>query len=706
MPHELNSDGVVHGVKLENALVSFGFDEARGALISIFDKRTGTEMVADAGSANLWRLMVPTDRWRGAHVDAAQSIVTEASVCGSDTEGFVGTLGYAHPISGGSLRIAVSLRLGADDDFLELVVEVKNSGTDTVTDVLFPWVAGLGAIEKADTDRIILPSTWARVIYAPLASLPSSHFGWNRSRLKSTHRYLERLVTGWMDYCGNHTGIGLDARDTSFEPQDAYIEKMVSRCGDAKLESLSMAWVRYPHIGPGESWTSQPVRLRVHEGDWHALAKDHREWAASWVRRPDTPKEYRSSIGWSFIFMKHEDGTVVHTYDELPLLADKMKRCGVTNLLIFGWFDEGHDTLFPQYRPVDEWGGADALRVALAACHALGVRTILYINPTIWETRTPEYRQSGRAWAAHSRLGCEYHESYAWANFDASTESRMKSFVRICPDNPSTNYTLDIVKRIISDYGAESIHLDQAARAFACYNAGHAHARPQAASRDGYARLLSEIYRSVRAAGPGIVSLEGMSEFHSQWGDSSWNWSQLESAEVLRYSMPWMPYSHELDAGEVSDANRAFVLGLMFDLRIDGGEGLLSDYPAFADHVRRLSELKRNTAPYLAEAMFEDAAGVTSLDGPSSRDTSDVMVRSYANRPVGKAGLAIANLSGEPRSCRVTVDWGELGLDAHSRLSGHVVGTAREGAAMSPRDGAVELELAGWEVVVLCVVGG
>lgn len=653
------TSGSEQSVVLTNGLIRLGVARASGKVVELTDLRSGHNYVERPSMGRLFRLIAPEADFPGRSSDAHLAPSVEVTIDQGTQEL---RLYYCDlkDCRGGPLAVQATAYLRLVDDTVVCRLELVGLSSQPLPEVFFPWLGGLGPAEDAESDVITMPSTWQRTVQRPLRTLPDRRLGWNKSAAKRSWRYPVNLVTAWTSYGGANRGLALDVRGTSCEPQDIYIERQWEPTpGGIRAGSLALAWVFHPHHGNDGSWQSPEVQLHLHEGDWHVPARRHRTWALQHFRPAATPSHYLASIGWQFLIMRHEDGQVNWTYRDLPGVARRCVASGLPNLLIFGWFEGGHDALFPEYKPVEAWGGAEALREAIAQMRADGANPILYMNPTIWDCRTEAYQRYGARWSAKSRAGSEYRESYAWTNTEASTTDRSKSFAVMCPTPGLNAFTLDTVARI-AGYGGPSLHFDQMVRAFCCYDPDHGHAAPQRAAIDGYAQFLPEVRELLQRANPGaILSLEGMSEFHCRFGDSCWNWSQLSQCEPIRVSMPLTPYSHELEAGETADVNRCFVKGLMMDFRTDGGDGLVADYPRFAAHVRRVADLKRRVAPWLGRCLFEDTLGLTLVG-------EHLCGATYAAEDGSYAAAVIAGTASRPTAVTCQVDWPALAPGASS----------------------------------------
>ncbi|MGI6746308.1 MAG: hypothetical protein ACOX45_09305 [Acutalibacteraceae bacterium] len=87
---------------------------------------------------------------------------------------------------------------------------------------------------------------------------------------------------------------------------------------------------------------------------------------------------------------------------------------------------------------------------------------------------------------------------------------------------------------------------------------------------------------------------EAINEFTGQWCDSFWDWNiLLPFPEPIFYTLPWLMGSHEIDALEYGEVNKAFAYKLHLDMKIDGGDSPVTKYAAFAEHVKANAGLRR-----------------------------------------------------------------------------------------------------------------
>ena len=667
-------------VRLENEELRLALDPATGGFASIQDKRSGAEYVGAPDRALLLRLIVPEGDLLGAHLDA---IAPRISV-----EGQTATVRYTLD------RIEAVATLELKGPAVLATLRIANGGQRAIEETIFPWVRGLAPIPEG---CLVCPYMHGRRIRDPLGSgFDRDHHTWNEGGQKRVYRYPEHLASAWYDYGNGERGLALEGRHTDFSILDFFVHKVIEKTRDPVRRTLDLATTQPRRIKPGETWTSAPVRILVHQGDWHATADAHREWLSSWVQKPQRPAKLADSIGWHFYFMKHQDGLVLNTYADLPKMAEASLAAGCPYLLVFGWQTGGHDNNYLyRYVPNEAWGGAESLRRALEKVRQTGVEVVPFFNGTLANVEMPEHRKFGEAWEAKTRAGHPYYAgNWARQNFDAPTRNRDMLHHEVCPCDGHRAYFLKTARRIVQDYGFGNLQLDQISeKMFPCYNERHHHAHPDWAYVDGLAELLPKTQAAIRKLNPeGVIIGEWINDFTAQWLDSSWSWRQTDFPEPVLYTLPWVMMSHEIDALEYDEVNKAFACKLHLDLKIDGGDSPITKYPAFAAHVKGLAGLRHRVRDYYVSAEFRDEEGI------QLRQSRKVMAKVFRNSPARKVGIVLAEFGGEKADVLLKTGWKPEG--SAIRVESNFV----DSYTINPAD-ELRLELRPYEVRVLCADG-
>ncbi len=666
-------------MRLENGCIAVELDRATGGFSSLYDKRRDREYVLAPDRALLFRLMVPDGERACVHIDAAQP---EIAICGATA-----TLTYC--LSG----VAATVTLTLEDDAILANLSLTNTGAANIEEVMFPMIRGVGPIPGG---QLIAPNFWKRRYDDVFGKdLGGDHRTWNDWTQKFHSRYPAYMASAWLDYGAPDRGLAVEGRHTDFSMMDFFVHKILEKDRDPVRRTLDIAIVHPRRIKPGESYVSSSLQIVLHEGDWHAVADRHRTWLDTWIGKPDRPARFAESIGWHFFFMKHQDGLECHTYADLPKLARAALDAGCPYLLLFGWQTGGHDNnYFYRYIPNDEWGGVEALRRAVKECRAMGVEILPFFNGTLANTEMPEHKQFGHRWEAKTRTGHPYYAGdWARHNFDAPSRNRamLHSEIAFCAEQ--RKYFLESVKRIVQDYGFGNTQLDQMAeKMLVDYCEDHVTTTPDRVYVDGVEELLPGVRRLVREANPdGVMISEALNEFTGQWCDSSWDWTTLlPFPEPILYTLPWLMASHEIDALEYGEANQAFAYKMHLDMKIDGGDAPITKYPAFAQHVKALADLRRRVADYYVYADFRDQEKIR-VQGPDT-----VLVKTYHNKAARKAGIVVVETAGKQSLVTLDIGW--------KAINGTMaVDTNHHDRASIEQTTIVEADLAPFEVRVLCI---
>jgi hypothetical protein len=667
-------------VKLENEDLEVALDPTTGGFASIHDKGSGAEYVGAPDRALLLRLIVPKGDFLGDHLDAANPRIS--------IEKQTATIRYR--LDG----IEAVATLGLEGPAVLATLCVSNGGNRTIEETIFPWVRGLGPMPEA---CLVCPCMFGRKTRDPLgAGLDRDHHAWNEGGQKRVYRYPEHLASAWYDYGNAEQGIAIEGRHSDFSIMDFFVHKVVEKTLNPVRRTLDLAAVQPRRIKPEETWTSAPVRIFVHKGDWHATADAHREWLSTWVPKPKRPAKFAESIGWHFFFMKHQDGLVLNTYDDLPKMAEASLAAGCPYLLVFGWQTGGHDNNY-LYRYVsnESWGGTDRLRAALQKVRQTGVEVIPFFNGTLANIEMPEHKEFGYRWEATTRAGHPYYAgNWARQNFDAPTRNRDMLHYEICPCDDYKPYFLKTAWRIIQEYGFGNLQLDQISeKMFPCYNELHRHSYPDRAYVDGLGDLLPKTRAAIREVNPnGVVIGEWINDFTAQWVDGSWSWRQTDFPEPVLYTLPWVLMSHEIDALEYDEVNKAFAYKLFLDMKIDGGDSPITKYPAFAAHIRGLASLRRRVLDYYVWADFRDEEGL------KLTQTGKVMGKVFRNSAARRTGIVLAELGGAKADVVLKSQWKPEG--GTIRVESNLAKSFRVTPGQDLR-----FQLRPYEVLVLCVDG-
>jgi hypothetical protein len=678
------------GIRVSNDLLEVIF-LADGSLSGIVDKGSGRRYLTETLFSGLFRVTAPEGDWEGRHADSRdQANPSIRRVDGNHVEITYDALSFIprkadfdfnFASSGQTARNAhfasipepihcrVQVELAGEDVVLRM--DVENRGQETVTDVIFPIVSGFGMESQAmDLTWPVQTQIVPRIVEHPYRTLGGdNHKEWFHEKRFLQTRYPLELATAWIDFSDAEGGVSFDIRDPEPQLFDFCIEKTIRKGRSSRKENrtgLFMAPAFYPTIAPGGRWTSPDCILRVHSCDWHHTARLHRDWLEGVLPRPASPKGFLEQIGWNFHLMKLQDGTDIRTYDDLPAMADAALAAGIRQIMVFGLYQDGHDNDYTMaFQPNTHWGGAERFTQAVREVRAKGVTLIPFFNGTLMDSRLLEKDPGLLSMCVLGRTGSRYGgQDWSRPVFDfpqnsykGYTMSRNNHLYEVCvTGREGAAWFKETVRRISQDYGTGSIQLDQLAhKAHVCHDPAHGHASPQSAYTMDMKTLLRAVRRQIRDTdAEGVMIGEGFSDLTASHCDGFWNWNQMDNPRVVRYSVPWMRFSSEIDALEYGEANFCFAHGVLLDLKIEGGVGILSDFPDFQKHLAKLSSLKRRLYESYAAADFEDQDGITVDAEPG------VVAKVFRNREKRIGAVLVANTTDAWVQASVSLDFETL----------------------------------------------
>ncbi|MBD5395119.1 MAG: hypothetical protein HDR23_03880 [Lachnospiraceae bacterium] len=649
--------------QIDNDILTASFDENAG-ITGLFDKRLNREYITEKKEISVCRVMMPNKKWDGRFADTGKQ--TERIIKQEkDKLIFI----FPHLVAEDDKKTDVTLTIHYQltGDELHTFYEINNDDREEyISHVMFPIVSGI--TEKTLRGKLIMPeqSPFGDTREEdPFAYGDGNHKDWIRSNNRKMVRYPQLLVTSWMDYSDEKGGIWLEQRSERFDICDFGFERLIVKDRERKeknTDCLQFALQSYPGVLWQKKKRSAPFVIGIHEKDWKIPAIRHREWLKKHIHLPQIPEGFKRALGWHFFFMKQQDGTVYFDYHDLPDMAEAAARAGLHHIMVFGWYFAGHDNEYPfGYYTNKEWGGAEILREQIRKCEEAGSFVIPFFNGTLLDISTEEYKKYGWRWPVLGRTGKPYcGTEFSRANTDMGfsnacipTTTRNMTLLDICITAEEVrSFWKDTVKRIVEEYGFHNLQLDQIAhKAYVCYDPEHHHKSPETAYTEEAAELLAMVREIVRTQEKeGIMIGEGMTDLVMQYCDGFWNWHQAyNKPEIIRYSVPWLSYSHEVDANEYDTVNLCFAERILLDLKIEGGNGIITDYPRFCDHLKQLALLKQELGPaYIdGEYFYQDGLEITA--------DSQVVVRMYRSRE--KAAIVAANTAETESECRIKTAW-------------------------------------------------
>ena len=624
-------------IALAHGAAKLVVDARTGSVLRLADARTGADHIdARKDGRNdgcLFRTMIPAENWWSRVADSSRQ---KRPRCTPRNGGI--DIAYPNLVADDGAETGVSARVeirpGGPDEFV-FVLHLENGGSGAVLDTAFPV---LGGWHEQGPGQIAMG---ANSFVDPRCVARGAGNNYARNGRRRAWGYPVWMACPWVDVPGKGGGLSYINYMTEARNGRFWIEDMDGYGEDFRL---AFGWIHLIALQPGQSWTSPPVGISVHTGDWRTTADRYAAWFDK-RHAPDYSRPaIRSRIGFQNVFFRGFDGTPIRNLDRIPHVAAVGRKFGVDMLCVWDTLTLGNYARHnprdltdypPDERQVITRGLTRAEREGTSTCALINFRhpnVGLHLpDKKLLDRVQKRYTGTFRTenWAANHTIGdlWSHHigpQSYVFSPFSRAHRDR--------------------VTRISCDYldlGYSSMFYDQPFEYEPDYGFTGKGKEPDMAHHEALT-LVGKVRRLLLAANPGAVIIGEESDILAtpvidQW--MSWSISEptpelVERVELMRYSMPHTILSWVVDH-EPDRAALAFAFSMQLCLMVHGGDATLDEEPAFASHVHALAALRTATAERTVMARFRGARGIDVEGG-------DGFVAYAYESPSGPAVIAAA----------------------------------------------------------------
>ena len=633
------------GMEIKNGRMKLTLHPRTGSIARIEDTATGRSLLdgfsCGRSDGRLFRLIVPREMWWSCYADSHEQRPPEVKRNGDALTLRYANLAAHDEAEGAGITAEVTIQPSERPDEILFSLQIKNEGRREINEVRFPWLGGWTGEGQGGPWRFVHGGNGE---FDPLAILRFDNRGLGGNAAGEPQRkgmlYPRHLYLPWADLSGPEGGLSYIVY------MNRPINSMLSIENLARYQRgtrLAWGWAFSALMRPGETWSSPPVGLAVHRGDWHETADRFRAWYEPRIRFAAGKAAQGSMIGFQDVFFRGFDGTPIRPFKDLPRVAAIARKYGVRHLAVWDYLSMGN---YSKQSPCDlldyNEKEKELLKRVLRQAKAEGSNVSALFNfrhPCVAKVfRDPELqdriqrRHDGTPrtenWTVSHNHAASFvpqmgPESYVYSPFSAAHRERVMRLTR------------DYI-----DLGYTSMFYDQPFEYFPDYGAFKHGGRPE----ETHAAAI-EIIRDVRALlqardPKALVIGEECCLFGSQWVDLWMSWSNsvasaIPSASMTHYSIPHTMLSWIVDS-EPEQAAIGFALGFYLCLGVHGNEGTLEDEPALAAQVGNLAQLRKRVAERTVHARFNDTRGL------QIKKSSDSMLAFSYDSPKGPAVIVAA----------------------------------------------------------------
>ncbi len=224
---------------------------------------------------------------------------------------------------------------------------------------------------------------------------------------------------------------------------------------------LTMGWMNTPYT-QRDVFSSAPVVLQVHEGDWHEGSQIYRQWFDKHYNVKRQPTWLRKEMAWQSVIISNCEDVIHYKFNDLPKLAADAKKYGVTTFEILGWDKGGIDRGYPEYEPDQRLGTKEDFKNALTDIKKLGMHPLIFSNIQWVDTDIPLYTDKLKKYEKKGRWADDLVIS-GWGEGTISSRIGISrhNMTQMTPLYPEINkllmdYYLDLVKS-----GADGFQFDK-----------------------------------------------------------------------------------------------------------------------------------------------------------------------------------------------------------------------------------------------------
>ena len=538
----------------------------------------------------------------------------------------------------GSINVTYTVTVKNDSPFVSWRITVANHHKDLrwgqVVGVGFPQLAGIVLGEAPEKAVLVRPNRFGEKIPDPIGS--AGTFPVNLC-------YEGMASMMWMDLysVGNNSGLYFASYDKTLLMTELESEP------DTEEKTMRLGFRKYAYIPPGDSWTSDPYVIGVHEGDWHWAADAYRAWAKAWMRKPDVPKWVKDADGWYGVGLgprQYHDSDNVYMFKDIPSLYDEAEYVGLNWIEVWGQMVLNGCYRF--YYPDPYLGTVDELKAAIAEVKKRNGHVGFYVNIQAFDPRLPELPEKYQGMIpADVQIPdwMDEFKNYAAMHFDGS---HVRQYIR--HDEWSDGHRIMCtacegwrkyimhwsIDRYVREYGANVMYIDQVSSPPVeyCFDLNHGH-RHHGACVQGRTETLRRIVEEGRKAEPTFALVfEGNGDAAGQHGHvhlltSVAGQTGYPCPEVFSYTFPYyiiidgfangwnqqtMASYYPKICGRVwrneDVVNRVFLLGYRFDLCLPLKRG-----EPFTEYVKKVIALRKKVRKHLYNSTFMDDIGIHKL---------------------------------------------------------------------------------------------
>ncbi len=664
---------------VETPLATLTLSEQSGDLIGLQWKKPKLDVIAEPRLGENFRILLPQKGYEANYFNSRDQKVDHIDAIPG---GVVCTYNALHN-ERETLPVKVRYRIEAVETQgaggqIHFSIDVDNPTDRKLAEVMYGIIGGQKGIgDRLDTKSMVpggndnlSPVLFTR--FRPGFFGGGGNFGIPYDAMSFS--YPGAMSMGWVDIYNPKAGIGYyyanqDAEtrlmllDVELRPYATGAEindnwPAPSDIPPGQPIGLTMGWVNMPYLSNG-TFTSGPVALEVHLGDWHEASHIYRSWFDQHFTVQRTPDWLRKENAWQSIILSNGEDVIAHRFSELPRLAADAKKYGITTFEILGWDIGGIDRGYPQYQPDPRLGTPEEFRDALAKMRAIGVHPLIFTNVDVADTATPLFQNQLKQYAVDGLWAPDW-TILGWGEGTISATAGLTppNMTLVSPAHPELRkLEMDQYLQLVRD-GADGFQMDKSNGSGKLDFNKQLPVSPDQSLFAGIMETFKELLPAARAINPGFsLAGEVLSDRAFPYVDVSYmRMGNIDiGSPVLKYTFPeWTGTIFGTTPGDYTEINNGMRYGFVWDIAARHYSESVDDplTRPFARYVSEMIRIRKEYADLLFLGRFNDTTGATVNGGRDIRYS----VFNPLQPDTKRRACVIVNFGDAPESAELHLD--------------------------------------------------
>ncbi len=542
-----------------------------------------------------------------------------------------------------TLNVKVDYTIESKNGQLLFSIIVNNTTAQPLAEVYYGIIGGQKGLRDRSDTRTLVPGGTVNNDGAMFTRFTGGGYGGGNLGINYSAAAITypswSMSMSWMEVFNTKEDIGMyyAQQDTVIRKAALYYELRPSEKGNVIGDNwpterdvpegtpigLTMGWMNMPYTKKG-IFSSAPVVLELHRGDWHEGSHIYRKWFDKYYKVSRQPTWLRNEMAWQSIIMSNSEDAINYMFNDLPRLAADAKKYGVTTFEILGWDKGGIDRGYPEYEPDKRLGTKEDFKNALSSIKTLGVHPLIFANIQWVDTDIPLYYNKLREYETKGRWGDDLMLSgWGEGTISARIGITRHNMTQMTPSHPEVNkllmnYYLDLVRS-----GADGFQFDKTTSIDFDFNP-LLKLSPDRAMPQAVFDMLGQVLKEGRKIDPQLaLASELIWDRAFQYSDVSYlRMNDIDMHPVLKYTFPeWTSTIFAESPFDFNIMNNGMRYGFVWAMAPRHYSASLDEgvTQPLSRYVAELIRIRKKYADILFTGRFMDTIGATVNCGVNSR---------------------------------------------------------------------------------------